>query len=117
MVEDADDGIHRLLVNDIQVDMILGLDGFSLPVDVTVHTPKDGVYHCTFFSPDQIAAIMQAHAESGESLHGAYFWAADAIIVKQLDEQTLLSVVLDLWQSGELPTAMSRSDLDEEPVM
>ncbi len=109
MGELAPDPIRTVTMDGVRISMILGTEEFSLAVDVTVHTPAGEVFHCTFFTPDQVQAIMRAHEVSGETLSGTYFWAANPIVVNRLDEGTIVAVVLDLWREGQLPHAMLQS--------
>jgi len=72
------------------------VDPLNDNVDVFVYFADGKKYVATFFTARNIAAIMQRHRQSGESANGAYFWAADAIIVERLDMSTIERVVADL---------------------
>lgn len=116
MADGSDGAVQEITAEGLTVNVILGLDAFADPVDVSVRTPGGEKYTGTFFTFEHVQAIMQAHAASGESLGGKYFWAKDAIIVRELDEDAIVSVVLDLWRDGQLPSAMTQSLPEETPV-
>ena len=74
-------------------------------VDVFVNFADGRKYVATFFTIANIRTIMHRHRASGESAGGAYFWAADAVIVETLDRETIEKAVADLIESGEFETA------------
>jgi hypothetical protein len=116
MADRLDEVIREITVEGITIRVIVGSDGFSNPVDVSVRTPSGEKYVCTFFTFQHIDVIRQAHAASGENLGGTYFWATDSILVRELDENIIGSVVLDLWRDGQLPAAMTQVDTEEDPA-
>ncbi|MEJ7765934.1 MAG: hypothetical protein WKF86_10590 [Acidimicrobiales bacterium] len=53
-----------------------------------------------------IADVMATYRHSGECLSGKYFWAKSLIVVDEMDEGSLFSVLRDLIDSGEAPAAL-----------
>jgi hypothetical protein len=60
----------------------------------------------TVGSLSSIADVMSRYRESGECLSGRYFWARNLIVVEEMDEESLFTVLRDLIDSGEAATAL-----------
>lgn len=66
---------------------------------------------CTFA---HLATLRANCAESGECLGGKYLWASDLVLVDDTSRPSLEAVVTDLLARGELRSAFSEVDEDEE---
>jgi hypothetical protein len=75
-------------------------------VDVDVYFDECR-YRATFFTTRNIQSIMRSYRQTGECAGGRYFWAAAAIIVDRIDQNTVETVVADLLRSGEFESAFS----------
>ena len=75
-------------------------------VDVCVYFDQQK-YCATFFTIRNMQSIMRHYQQTGECAGGRYFWAADAIIVDRIDQETIETVVADMLRSGEFEGAFS----------
>ena len=101
--------VARRMVGSLAVDLILGDDGFTAPLDVDVHTDQGEVLHGTFLTVEMIAAQMARYSRSGECAGGLYFWCSSPVVVSELSELVVLKVIADLDRSGELRSALEAS--------
>lgn len=109
MVKPKRGAVVRRMVGSLAVDFILGEDGFTVPLDVDVHTDQEEVLHGTFLTLEMIAAQMAHYSRSGECAGGLYFWCSSAVVVSALNEHTVLKVIADLDRHGELRSALETS--------
>ncbi|MGE3545883.1 MAG: hypothetical protein AB7L28_18260 [Kofleriaceae bacterium] len=61
----------------------------------------------TFFTLSNVKQLMDHWSMTAECAAGRYFWAADAIAVRRLDEPTIRSAIEDLVGTGALERALS----------
>jgi hypothetical protein len=87
------DPVVRRSISGVDVDLILGDDGFRVAVDVDVRTPTGQVFNGTFFSLGMIAERLAHYRLSGECAGGTYFWCSNAIFVPELNEEVILASV------------------------
>jgi hypothetical protein len=101
--------VVRRRINDVEVVMIVGVDGFDVALDVEVHTKQGETYHGTFLTLEMIAERLAYYRLSGECAGGRYFWCSSMIVVAELSQDAVLAVVADLVESDELCSAMKLS--------
>jgi hypothetical protein len=77
------------------------LSGF---VDVHVQLHDGRRFTGLFGTLADVKATMGRHRESGETLGGRYFWAAELVLVDRANTETIVAVVEDMARSGELET-------------
>jgi hypothetical protein len=85
-------------------------------VDVEVLFPSVARYSATFFTLANIRLIMERYQTTGECAGGLFFWAKNAIIIRDLAETTIRATVDQLIQSGEFESAFERLPAAEETV-
>lgn len=76
----------------------------SLPqdnLDVTVRLADGAAFWATFFTPENVAEIMDRHRRSGESADGLYFWSTNMVIIRRLTEDALLEAVATMLADGD----------------
>lgn len=77
-------------------------------IDVIV-TMKDGYrYIPTFFTLQEIAAIMKHHKETGEDGAGKYFWAVDWVVIDQVTHANIEHVIAAMVKNGTLQRCSKR---------
>jgi hypothetical protein len=82
-----------------------GIDPVDDNVDVFVDFSTGERYTATFFTPGNIATLMERYAESGECGNGLYVWASHMIIIARLTKDDVERAVTDLMKSGEFKQA------------
>lgn len=82
-------------------------DIYNDNTDVEVQL-NDRRYAATFFTIENVKAIMERYKTTGESLSGSYFWSANLIIVKDLSETSISSVIADLVRMDEFENAFQQ---------
>jgi hypothetical protein len=76
-------------------------------VDVEVHV--DGArWAATFFTLENLEALMRKNAVTGECASGLYLWATDMIVVRELSYDVIRDTVAELRRAGEFEDAFSR---------
>ena len=70
----------------------------------------------TFCAFQHVAALRANCAESGECLGGRYLWASDLILIDDTSRASIETVVRDLLQRGDLPSAFSPMEEPEGGV-
>jgi len=74
-----------------------------------VVTLPDGSRWIASFCPFAGLATLRARcAETGENLGGRYLWASDLVLVESTARAELETVVRDLLESGDLPSAFGQ---------
>ena len=69
-------------------------------VDVEVLLPDGNAFLATFFTIQNIIAIMHKDALTGESESGSYFWASDMVLVRNLTLETISTAISGLMREG-----------------
>ncbi len=87
------------------VDDEFGIDPADDNVDVTVDFATGERYAATFFTVENLKALMERYRESGECANGLYFWSSHMIVIQRLTKVKVDRAIQDLIQSGELPSA------------
>ena len=106
---DDDGSYRRAVVGDLTVTMLVGGDGFESLLDVTVRTVNGETFEGTFATPTMIVERLARFAESGENAQGLYFWCSDLVVVRELNERTVVDTVRDLADAGLLASVFERS--------
>jgi hypothetical protein len=70
-------------------------------------------WYATFLTVSEVGRIMRRHEASGESLGGRYFVCTDLVIVREPGIQGMADAIVDLAETGDLETFLTR--LDDEP--
>ncbi len=76
--------------------------------DIEVRLPNGDRYIATIFTVTNIKSIMARHNESGESANGAFFWASDMIIIRDLRSETISRMIESLMDDGLFELAFKR---------
>lgn len=63
------------------------------------------VYAATFFTIDNIIELMDSYRTSGECCDGEYIWAADMILIRSIQKDSIHAAVQDLIENEELDKA------------
>ena len=96
---------------------VIGLqewDKYDDNLDVIIRTKDHRVYSATLFTIQNLASLMAKNEETGECAQGAYMWASDMVIVRDLDLETIRRTIEDLIVTGEIEGACQRFDSYEE---
>jgi hypothetical protein len=87
------------------VDDDFGIDPEDDNVDVLVDFATGERYSATFFTPQNIATLLERYHESGECAGGLYVWAAHMIVIERLTKQNVERAVADLIANDEFSVA------------
>ena len=88
---------------------IAPLDPDNDNVDVQVTFPNGDKFSATFFTLQNIQALMQHYTKTGECAAGSYFWASNMIIVQKLTEQAICEAIDDLLAGEEFTSIFSKN--------
>jgi hypothetical protein len=77
-------------------------------VDVEILVDSRDRYSATFFTMRNIVSLFEKNRITGECESGAYMWAANMIIVNDLDLETIRISIFGLLSSGEIDAACHR---------
>ena len=80
------------------IDEIVDINNDNADIEVTI---SDNKYVATFFTLKNISTLFESYRNTGECLAGSYFWSSNMIIVKDLNEETIQSVISQLVESDE----------------
>jgi hypothetical protein len=69
--------------------------------DVTVTFADGTAWFATFFSYANIATITVKNRQTGENLHGRYFWAIDMILIDEVSRSRIEEVIAHLIATGD----------------
>jgi hypothetical protein len=94
------------------VDDLFGIDPADDNVDVTVSFANGERYTATFFTPQNVASLMEKYAETGECAHGLYVWATHMIFVATLTRENVERCIADLLETGEFMPAFEGPFVD-----
>jgi len=70
-------------------------------IDVEVELPGGRRFVATFFTLQNIHSLFNKNLETGECSGGLYLWAADMILVKDLNLGTISATISSLLIDGE----------------
>jgi hypothetical protein len=76
--------------------------------DVIVKLRNGDFFLAPFFSYNSIFRLRSQYEESGEYLGGQYFWVEGMILIKDLDHETVWSVVENLIEEGDFLNAFKK---------
>jgi len=82
--------------------------------DVQIKFADGRRYIGTFFTVANIQRIMKDYEDTGECLHGMYFWCTDMIIVQNLKPETIEATVQEIIAQDELDNVFLRCVPEEE---
>jgi hypothetical protein len=82
-----------------------GIDPNDDNVDVVVNFETGERYAATFFTPQNIATLLERYRETGECEGGLYVWAAHMIVIEQLTKANVRRAVSDLIANAEFTRA------------
>lgn len=88
---------------------IAPLDPDNDNVDVQVTFPNGDNFSATFFTLQNIDALMQHYTKTGECAAGSYFWASNMIIIQKLTEQAICEAIDDLLAEEEFRSIFSKN--------
>lgn len=92
--------------DEYQLDFIGDIDDYmDSNVDVYVNFQNGKKFTATFFTVANITRIMESYNKSGECANGIYFWASDAIIIKNLNPLLIRKAIDDLIKNNEFESA------------
>ncbi len=74
-------------------------------VDIEIEVNGMVRYSATFVTPQNITSLFAKNRLTGECAAGTYLWAANMIIVQDLQMETIRQTIEDLLRSGELGSA------------
>jgi hypothetical protein len=77
-------------------------------IDVEITLSDERKYSATFFTISNIRTLMNKNRLTGECAGGIYFWAANMIVVEDLESETIRRTVAGLIKDGEIDDACYR---------
>ena len=77
-------------------------------VDVYVSRADGSEWFACFFTPANVSTLLAQWKKSGECAGGSYFWVPGAIIVPQLDRESIERAIDALLEAGEFERALVR---------
>ena len=77
-------------------------------IDVEIVVESSTRYSATFFTIRNVASLFEKNRTTGECASGTYLWAANMILVRDLERETIRTAIDDLVKSGEIETACYR---------
>lgn len=85
-------------------------DRFDDNLDIEVAFSDGRKFTATVFTLKNLATLFSKNKETGECANGLYFWASEMLIVEELDETILTSLVESLICEGEFESAFSEKE-------
>lgn len=76
--------------------------------DVHVQVANGEVYSGTFYTLENVAFLLKRFEQTGECAAGRFFFDPSMVLVRDLEEDTILMVVAELLATGELRKAFLR---------
>jgi hypothetical protein len=77
-------------------------------IDVQIRLPDGSMYAATFFTVRNINSLFTKNRATGECASGLYLWAANMILVDNLERGTIERAIASLIEEGELASACQR---------
>lgn len=78
--------------------------------DVIVTFDDRSRWVATFFSYANIATLVTNYRQSGEHLHGKYFWSSDMILVDEVSRTRIEEVITHWLHEGNFKRMFTRLD-------
>ncbi len=100
-------------MSDFQLTIYSGTDGIvpdNDNVDVRVALQDGQAFSLTFFTTQNLKALLERYRDTGEGASGLYVWAKDMVVVELLSEEVIRTVVSDLVRTSEIESAGTRID-------
>ena len=69
--------------------------------DVIVTFEDGASYVATFFTYDNIQSLRQKNQQTGECMHGKYFWASDMVLIDRISRTDIEAVIAYLLSEEE----------------
>ncbi|MCI8274596.1 MAG: hypothetical protein HFI66_03110 [Lachnospiraceae bacterium] len=80
------------------------VDRFDCNSDVIFELNDGSKWAATFFTYQNIVTLRKKNQLSGECLNGTYFCAADMILISEMSEEIIKSVLQELLSMNEIDT-------------
>ncbi|HSE21666.1 MAG TPA: hypothetical protein VLB68_08395 [Pyrinomonadaceae bacterium] len=77
--------------------------------DVLVIFPSGKAWAAKFFTYRNLATLSEKNRQSGDCLHGGYFWTSNMILVDELTRARVEAVVSELLANQEFELVFSDS--------
>lgn len=72
---------------------------------------NDGSLYCgTLFTYQNLLTLAKRNRVSGECLFGKYFYCDKPVFIEKMDKPTIISVINDIIERGEVDLAFARID-------
>ena len=72
---------------------------------------SDGSTYCgTLFTYQNLLTLAKRNRVSGECLFGKYFYCDKPVFIEKMEKQTIISVIKDIIERGEVDLAFTRID-------
>jgi hypothetical protein len=82
--------------------------------DVVVTFTDGRRWGATFVSYANVATEVARWKQTGECLHGAYFWVSDMILIDQVNRHCIEEVVTHLLETDEFETIFTQFPEDDD---
>ncbi|GFZ90493.1 hypothetical protein GCM10008018_41000 [Paenibacillus marchantiophytorum] len=79
--------------------------------DVIVTPPDGSSWVASFITYNNIKTLTEKNQQTGECLHGKYFWGSDMILVDQCSRDRIEEVIDNLIIQGDFERIFSKCDV------
>lgn len=76
-------------------------DFFGAYTDVIVELSDRKKFIASFFTYKSMEQLKLRHQQTGDFLHGKYFWANNMVLVENCSKENVMGVVQDLIEEGQ----------------
>lgn len=80
--------------------IIIGKEGVDDNSDVIVTFSDDSKYVATFFTYENIKTLRTKNEQTGECLHGKFFWASNMILIDRIERQGIVDIIEELLREN-----------------
>ncbi|GAA2535402.1 hypothetical protein [Winogradskya humida] len=82
-------------------------------IDVIVDLTDGSSWSLTIITVDEVRRLLERWRKTGETAHGAYFWASDQLIVPAPGISAMTSAIRELVRSGDIAVAGSPVEIGQ----
>jgi len=76
--------------------------------DVIVTLSNEERWIATFFTYHNVLSLVERYKQSGECLHGKYFWGSDMVLVDEISRNNIETIIHHLIITGEFQSIFSQ---------
>lgn len=107
-MEASDQPIQTRRLGSLVAHLIVGDGALDVALDVRIETNEGETYYLTFMTAEMITRQMKGYESTGECSGGLYFWCSSLVVLRELDEDSVLQAIQSLFDAGELRSVAER---------